>query len=241
MKTAFLLFGVWTETNLMKHLCVIMFLALIATACVSLGCVSKEERRAGPPGPRIESLVPDKVVAGKGFNVQPDGKSALSVTGRNLPRGARIRVNGVPLDTASGDGTSLAALVPESLTATRGMYPVSIDTPDGQVSNSLPFFVLSPAGPAPRINQLFPATAEAGKGFNVQPNGDSALGVTGENFIPGTKIVVNGKALETNFGDVDKLGTVMPPALFAKPGTLTIEILNPDGKKSSPATLTITQ
>jgi hypothetical protein len=215
--------------------------ALVAMACLQTACVREAEKKEVVTAPaKIDRLVPDKVMAGEPFNVQPGGLSAMSVIGSNLIKGARIRFDGQPLETAAGDGTTLAALVPAAMIEKDGAHQITVDLPDGRVSNALTFTVLPKSGPAPEITQLFPDTAVAGKGINVQPNGVSAMGLKGKNFLPGAKILINNQPLETNFGDVDTLGAVVPDKLIARPGKLSVTVKNPDGKASAPATLTLT-
>jgi hypothetical protein len=196
------------------------------------GCVSEQEKSPVMPEARIEKLVPDTVMAGQAFQQQPDGGSALSVLGQNLVRGSRIRINGMPLETASGDGTSLASIVPPPLFAQPGEYVVQVDTPDGRSTNTLVWKVLPSSGPAPAIRSLHPEKTAAGVAFNVQSNGLSAMGVVGENFLPGLKLWIDGKPLETSFGGVDQLGAVVPPEIFARPGRYAVVVENPDGKRS---------
>ena len=203
-------------------------------------CVSEKEKSPTLPDAKIDKLVPDKVLEGQAFQIQPSGASALSVLGSNLVKGSRIKLNGMPLETASGDGSSLAALVPPEIFAKAGNYIVSVETPDGRSTNTLAWVVLPKTGPAPEIRTIHPDTTVAGKGFNVQPNGISAMGMTGANFLPGAKILFNGKELETSFGGLDQLGVIVPSTEFAKPGKIKITVKNPDGKLSPAKDFTVT-
>ena len=203
-------------------------------------CVSEKEKSPTLPDAKIDKLVPDKVLEGQAFQIQPSGASALSVLGSNLVKGSRIKLNGMPLETASGDGSSLAALVPPEIFAKAGNYIVSVETPDGRSTNTLAWTVLPKTGPAPEIRSIHPDTTVAGKGFNVQPNGISAMGMTGANFLPGAKILFNGKELETSFGGLDQLGVIVPSTEFAKPGKIKITVKNPDGKLSPAKDFTVT-
>ncbi len=205
-----------------------------------VSCVSEKEKSPALPEARINQVVPDRVMAGQPFQQQPNGMSALSVLGANLVKGSRIKLNGAALESSSGDGTSLATLVPPEMYAREGSYIVTVETPDGRTTNSLAWVVLPKTGPAPEIKALFPETTQAGKGFNVQANGVVALGMTGANFLPGAKILFGKTELETNFGDTDKLGAVVPPDLFAKAGKISVTVRNPDGKVSAPRPFTVT-
>lgn len=215
------------------------FALVIAIAALS-SCVTEKEKSPSLPEAKIERLVPDKVMVGTQFQPQPGGASALSVLGQNLVKGSKIKLNGMALETASSDGTSLAAIVPAELYAKEGNFIVTVETPDGRSTNSLAWMVLPKTGPAPVINTMHPDTTQAGKGFNVQPNGVSALGMTGANFLPGAVIQFNDKALDTSFGDTDKLGAVVPNDLFAKAGKIKVTVKNPDGKLSAVREFTVT-
>lgn len=212
--------------------------ALSLVALLGSGCVSRSEREARPPAPRANVVIPDKVMEGEPFQRQPDGKSAISVTGENLAPGSRVRMNGKPL-VSSASGPTVSAVVPPEFYEHEGIYPVSVETPDGQISNSLPFIVFAKTGPAPAIRKLYPEVATAGIPFNRQPNGASALGIVGEKFLPGAQILINGETQATNFGDIDRLGSLVPDKFLGKPGTLAIVVRNKDGKTSTPASLVI--
>jgi hypothetical protein len=206
----------------------------VASALVLASCVTEKEKAPVLPEAKIDKLVPDKVMEGQPFQPQPNGASALSVLGSNLVKGSRIKVNGMPLETASGDGTSLAALVPSEMFAKAGSYAVGVETPDGRATNTLTWTVLPKTGPAPEIKSLHPDATKAGKGFNVQPNGVSAMGVVGANFLPGAKLLIDGKVMETSFGNTDQLGAIVTPGAYAKAGKYKVTIQNPDGKVSAP-------
>ncbi|WP_031499576.1 IPT/TIG domain-containing protein [Bryobacter aggregatus] len=221
----------------MKH----FYLAALLAALFLNSCVSEKEKSPTLPEARIDKLLPDKVMEGQPFQQQPNGASAMSILGSSLVKGSRIKMNGMPLETSSGDGTSLAALVPNEMFAKPGNFVVTVETPDGRTTNSLTWTVLAKTGPAPEIRTMHPNTTLAGKGFNVQPNGISALGMTGLNFRPGAKIFFDGKELATSFGNVDQLAAVVPPEFFQKAGKIKVTVQNPDGKTSASREFTVTQ
>lgn len=214
--------------------------AALAAALLTVSCVTRKERETAGPVPRIDQILPGKVMAGVPFQVQPDGNSAISVTGANLSAGSRIRINGMPVVTAYGDGSALSGLVPKELFAEPGMYPLSVESASGDMSNTVPFIVLPRTGPQPVIKQVFPATAEAGKPFNEQPGGKSAVGITGEHFLPGAVIEINGEPQATNFIDTDRIAALVAPKFLSRAASLRITVLNIDGKRSAPGELILT-
>lgn len=204
-------------------------------------CVTRQEREARAPSPRLDQAVPAKVMQGKPFQVQADGQSAVSVTGEHFAPGSRIRLNGEALATSvSDDGKTASAIVPPEMYSQPGMYPLSVESPTGAVSNAIPFTVLPQTGPAPIIERLYPDRTPAGTPFNEQPGGRSALGIVGKNFLPGAVIEIDGEALETNFVDTDNVAALVPEKFLPKPRRLRITVRNPDGKRSEPAVLTLT-
>ncbi len=120
--------------------------ALLTSLALLSACVTERQRSKPLPAPRLSALHPNTIVAGQPFNSQPDGSSALSITGENLFRGSQVRWNGEPMETAGGqDQRSLSVIVPKRLIAAPGVYVVTVEQGDGTLSNGLPFTVL----PAP--------------------------------------------------------------------------------------------
>jgi|GEM_PF-1490503 len=209
------------------------FLAFAAAACVGT-----RERSRRAPDPHLDSLIPVETVAGRSFQTQPNGEAALVALGTNLTPQSRLRFNGRALESQVSEGR-ISALVPRELYAREGMFPVSVETPDGAVSNSLPFYVLGTTGPPPAVGKLYPSEFEAGKPFNVQPDGRSAMGVTGERFLPGAVIEIDGQEQVTAYSGSTQLSALVPKKIADKPGRHKIVVRNPDGKRSAPAELVL--
>lgn len=204
-------------------------------ALLLCGCVSRRQRERMPPAVSITQLNPSSVLAGEPFFANPDGLSTIGVTGVNLTPQCRIRIGLQVLATeVRTNHTEATAVVPAALHATSGRYEVFIDQPDGRLSNPLVFTVLDPTGPAPSIELVYPAGTIAGQDFNVQPEGGSAIGVRGANFLPDCRILFGSKELETFYRDVTFLSAWVPPALYAKPGMIEVRVRNSDGKLSPP-------
>lgn len=210
------------------HVFSVVLMLLASSACVRRG-----ERSATGPLPRIDKLFPDKVMAGQGFNVQANGQSALGATGAFFAKGARLLINGHPLPTTVTDANTISGLMPADLLQKDGTYAITVDMPDGRLSNTLPLIVLPTTGPAPVLGKLYPDTTTAGQGFNVQPNGRSAMGLTGSNFLPSAQVLINGQPQETNFGDIDRLGCFFAEKFYQRPGRVKVTVRNPDGKESA--------
>ena len=212
----------------------VLLLAVLAGA--NLSCVTPEERTRGlkeAPAPRIEKLSPPMTVAGRGFQVQPSGESALSVLGSNFVRQSRVCFNGKPAATGFGGGTTVSAIVPAELYSREGDIQVTVENPDGRISNAVPFRVFPVSGPAPQLARLWPGSCVIGRGFNVQPNGESAMGVGGSKLLPGARIFFGKSPLETAFGSASSLSAIVPAALLRTPRTVKVYVENPDGKTSN--------
>jgi hypothetical protein len=205
--------------------------------CLLLAACTRQPQNGAPSlqSLKIEKLDPNFTVAGKAFNLQPDGQSALSVVGSQIPTGAMVFWNDQPLKTGGGGQQGwVGAAVPPERFAAPAVVKITVRAPDGAtVSNALDFTVYAQTGPPPEIMSLYPTSALAGKGFNLQPDGGSALGVTGAGFLPGAKVVFGGKEMRTAFGRGDYISVAVPAALAVRVGASEVWVTNPDGKTSN--------
>jgi hypothetical protein len=87
------------------------------------------------------------------------------------------------------------------------------------------------SGPALTLAQPQETTVKTG--FVVQPNGLSAMSLTGKNFEPGAIIFANGRRLETTFGNSGWMTALFPADLYATAGVVEVKVVNPDGKASN--------
>jgi hypothetical protein len=94
---------------------------------------------------RVAVMQPDTTVAGKKFQVQPNGQSAIALQGTNFQRGATIVFDGRNLETAFGNPEFITALVPDDMISRAGDKKVHALNPDGDISNELHFHVTSSA------------------------------------------------------------------------------------------------
>lgn len=68
------------------------------------------------------------------------------------------------------------------------------------------------------IQQVGPIETVAGQGFNVQPNGDSAMWMMAENPSPGVMLVFGEVELPTVAGGSNVVTAAIPKKLIAQPG-----------------------
>ncbi|MEP6715256.1 MAG: hypothetical protein ABJC09_06760 [Terriglobia bacterium] len=219
--------------------------AAIALCLIASGCGDSPKSSetaapvAAPPGPvQIERMEPNSTAIKAPFNVRSDGQSALAVFGKAIPGGSVVLWNDQPLET-SGGGTFVAAVVPAKLYESPGTASIKLRTPNGMASDSQDFTIYGKTGPEPKVVQLYPGTTTPGKGFNLQPSGESALGVAGENFLPGVTLVFDGRKLTTVFGKGTGLSAVVPRTLIATAGSHRVWAVNPDGKVSNKIEFTV--
>ena len=176
------------------------------------------------PAPTISLLNPESATAGA-------LDTALAVTGTNFVDGAVVVFGGVDLATDFGNSTSVSAIIPAALLEATGTPAVLVRNPDDQVSNALTFTIDAPV-PAPTISLLNPASATAGAP-------DTALAVTGTNFVDGAVVVFGGTDLATTWGSATGVSATIPAALLAAAGTPSVTVRNPDDEVSNALTFTI--
>jgi hypothetical protein len=96
--------------------------------------------------------------------------------------------------------------------------------------------VLAGGNSLPRgIRALHPSATRPGQGFNVQPDGSSAIAVEGIRLRSGDVVVWDRQSLETVVVPDGTLATALvPPALYGRPGMIRITIRARDGSETGP-------
>jgi len=184
-----------------------------------------------PPAPVLRQIAPRQATPGTGFNLQPDGQSGLKVLADQATPGTRVFVDETSLATIYANPHYLTALVPAELLTGPGSHSVYLGNGVSE-SNRVEFVVsaeaaapsaaLSPAAisnPVPLVlRRLGPSRTSAGKGFNLQPDGQSALSAICENAVPDTVIIFDGTPLATDYASDSWLTATVPAALYGRPG-----------------------
>jgi len=83
-----------------------------------------------------------------------------------------------------------------------------------------------------KLNKLHPSTCQAREGFQVQPSGQSALGVECENATPGTAIVWGSTILASWYQTPSVISALIPPELYESPGVIDIYLMNDFGESN---------
>ena len=191
--------------------------------------------KAERPALLLREISPASARAGGGFNVQPDGSSALVIAAEHATRGTSVLMDGTPLATTYGSPAFLTALVPAELVASPGTRSVYLSN-GVRESNRVEFVIgaeesasAAAAGPAavsgpaqPVLRQLNPSSTRAGQAFNVQPNGQAALSIACEDAAPDTVIVFDGTPLSTTYGGQGWLSALLPDNLYSRPGRYAV-------------------
>jgi len=89
----------------------------------------------------------------------------------------------------------------------------------------------APAAP-PAIGRLFPASTAAGRAFNPQPDGQSAISVECERATLDTVIVLDGTPLPTTYGGPNLVTALVPAALLAEAGPKPLYLKNHSGESN---------
>jgi hypothetical protein len=113
--------------------CLLFVIALI------LGCSAKQESKPLV----VKKFGPEDIRAGKIFNKQPNGESAIWAETENATPTTVFVLNGVPLESApQSEGRAVSAIVPKKLYEKPGEYPLYLlDKKTNQKSNEMKFIV----------------------------------------------------------------------------------------------------
>ena len=196
------------------------FIALPGTASIAVqnadGTVSNSLPLQILPPVQLSALSPASAAAG-------GQQFTLTVSGSGFVNGTAVVWNQSALTTAFVSAATLQAVVPAGLIAQPGTASVSVQSPSGAVSNSLPFEIT--AVPL-QMSGLSPASAAAG-------GPQFTLTVSGNGFVSGTAVLWNQTALTTVFAGATTLQAVVPAGLIAQPGTASVSAQSPSGAVSN--------
>ncbi len=177
-----------------------------------------------PNSPTISALDPSTVVTGS-------GAFTLHLTGSNFASTAVVKVNNANRTTTFIDSSHLDAAIPATDVSSNRTLSITVLNPSNKTSNAVNL-VVSNTVPAPTISLLNP---------NLVPAGSAAfdLVVTGQNFVSGAVVRVNGVSRSTTFNSSTQLTARILSSDVAIEGSLPITVRNPDGKISDPSALTV--
>jgi hypothetical protein len=171
--------------------------------------------------PRLDNIRPETITSGAPtFTVR--------LKGRRFDEGAKVVLDGVPLDSSrvSGDGTLLLAEIDASVVAVTGTHTLQAMNPDGMTSGTETLTVVEPD---PELRIQFDASNAAQE--------DSASGfifpIRGEGFRRNSRVIVWGKAGPTNFIDETQMQGFIDPSLLGDPARVPVMVRNKGGRLSN--------
>ena len=103
-------------------------------------CRKQPLRWIAPP-PVLSEIVPTGTFVGVPFTPWR-GKSVINVHGSDFEIDARILFGGVALDSSVGSSGWMNAYVPDDLYAREGTVEVTVENPDGAMSNAIEFAIV---------------------------------------------------------------------------------------------------
>jgi hypothetical protein len=172
------------------------------------------------PVPAITTLNPNSVIAGdQGFQ--------LRVTGDNISSTAKININGTQRNTQfQASSGSLVTDVTAADIASAGSLQITV-TDNGVTSAPATLTVRGPS-----ITSLNPTAVLSGVLSQT-------ITVTGDAFLPSSKIVFRGNELPTTFNADASLTATITGGDLTTPGTFAVNVRNSPTAMSAPVFLTI--
>ena len=168
------------------------------------------------------------------------GKVAVAAGGERFPH---ERCSHLLLDGGDAPPARGRQALPVRLTAvaapSRDVLACGATLKGPVLTRSLTVAPPRPASAGPLVlTTTSPARARVGEGFNVQPNGQSAIAVLGAGVTPTTRIVMDGVDLASHYIDSSMITALVPPQLIARPGQERIW-LRDGGVRSNVVLLTL--
>jgi len=147
------------------------------------------------------------------------GGLPVTITGSDFVSGATVTINGLPLSDIVVTASSISGVTPALPV---GTYDIEITNPDGYAVTAANGFTVDLA-PAPTLTNINPNITDA-------RGGDTVI-ITGNNFIVGATVTLNGTALTSVSVDNSTTITATIPALTV--GMYDLVVINPDAQSAT--------
>jgi hypothetical protein len=177
--------------------------------------------------PTLTSASPSSVPAGS-------ADTKVELFGTNFlpgpdPGSTLVQAGAQALSTAYYSPTLLEVTLPASLLAAPGTLTITATNPPpgGGTSAPLLFSVIA-VSQAPSLTSLAPSGILVG-------SADTQITLTGTNFVASSAASIGPQALSTAYVSATELLAIVPAALLATKGTLSITVTNPSGGGTSNA------
>ncbi len=177
------------------------------------------------PLPVLTSLSPSSVTVGSPTVV-------VTINGSLMMNGALVewRTSGgtrIPLASTWLSSTQMTATIPATLLSAIGRANIGVTNPGGAGATTLQFLVTGPVS----IKSVSPSTLATG-----QPG---TLTIKGAGFVSGAQVLLGNTLLTATVASATQLTASYPASAVPTTGTLTVQVLNPDGGVSAPASVTV--
>ena len=177
------------------------------------------------PTPQVSGITPN--------NLLQSSSGTLLVNGTGFEANSSVLWNGSARATTFVNATTLQAFISGTDTATPGSAQVTVNNPGpgGSTTAATSFIIYPP----PSISSLSPSTIAAGSAI-------TQLTVTGNNFVSGSTIVLDGTSLVTTYVSATSLQASLAASTLASARTANVTVHNPApmAADSAPASLSIT-
>ncbi|MCP4693498.1 MAG: hypothetical protein GY859_36015 [Desulfobacterales bacterium] len=186
---------------------------------------------------------PEFTFVGEGFNKQAGKTSAMWFKTEGVENKSVVVVFGnenLPTNVEP-ENQVVTAAIPERCFQAAGIYKVFLlDVENNMKSNVIEFSVLEKNGGDKQTDGLIiekfgPISTTAGKGFNAQPGGESAMWFNTRGVYNKSIVVVFGEEKVKAVVDVKRqvVTTVVPESVFASPGPVEIYLRDVDNSRDS--------
>jgi IPT/TIG domain-containing protein len=175
--------------------------------------------------PLATSMTPSSVPAGS-------ATFKLLITGSKFESDDVVKFNGTSVATEFISATQIAATIPSDDVVLAGSAQITVVRKDGS-GTSAPLTLTITAGNVPAIASLSPPGAAAGSGALT-------LVISGHNFTTASAVVVDDEPRDTTFIGTTELRVIFTASELATPHDYQINVVNPGGLVSPPATFSVT-
>ncbi|MEN5207873.1 LTA synthase family protein [Stenotrophomonas terrae] len=184
----------------------------------------------------VDRWGPHQAMPRQGFNLQPDGSSAMWFAMKHLRGAPEVRIGDIVGETNVGEHLVTAAFVTSAVSNLTGPMPVSLSCP-GQppvyvgildVSTELKSATsVAVEDCSFTVDQWGPRTGTTAQGFNLQPDGSSGLWITMKQLQGHPQVRIGTTTGATAYSDLLVTSGFSEPALHAQPGPLSVSIACP--------------
>jgi hypothetical protein len=167
--------------------------------------------------PHISGIAPDRApLDGVAFD--------LIVEGGGFEVDSVVAIDSLSVMTTFLNTGRLSARVPESVTSVAGPHFISVRNAGGNRSNAVTLTIVPPP---PMLSSVIPRVVVVGAGAAL-------LFVSGENFDPAAKVLIEDTVVATTFTSARELRATVPGTLTSTVETRSLRVRNGDGRVSNP-------